>query len=595
MASSHAQNVSNTSSPQVLPEDPFMLDLLVPGYSVISRLFTAYFHVDISFYLSLVFMLAAVAAILRFAACSFVELIKDYFTSTAEIRLDDEMYNYLMFWVSNQPFSNKTNRFVAGTKTNSEMLWEEEDENKETKDDDEDEFLVDFDAYWTKRINQDRLKPLRYTPAEGTHLFRYKGHYLAFERKRDEKNKASWVMNSERLYIMCLGRNPSILKDLLCEAQREFIERDGNKTVIYRGQKYSDDTFSWVRCMAKHPRPLSTVVLDPARKQAFIQDLKEYLHPLTRRWYSNRGIPYRRGYMFHGPPGTGKTSLCFAAAGLLRLKIYLVSLNSKSLTEDRLASLFQNLPRRCIVLLEDVDSAGITHNRGEDDSEAKKASSGEKDSDSSGNKSKRDEENQGISLSAMLNIIDGVASSEGRILIMTTNHIEKLDPALLRPGRVDMSIEFGNSDTRTIQDLYRSIYTRLEGDLDTPIDLKQQTPPPPYSSVINGAIDVDKDKKRAVIKPHPSPGHKSAPSLSGHRHNFSDHQITAFAADFAARIPSGEFSPAEIQGYLLKHKTEPEAAVEGAEAWVETVREEREKRKQAAAAAKSEKAARQEE
>ncbi|KAL1998483.1 hypothetical protein VTN02DRAFT_6089 [Thermoascus thermophilus] len=576
MASSHAQNVSNTSSPQVLPEDPFMLDLLVPGYSVISRFLTAYFHVDISFYLSLVFMLAAVAAILRLAAYSFVELIKDYFTSTAEIRLDDEMYNYLMFWVSNQPFANKTNRFVAGTKTNSEMLWEEEDENKETKDDDDDEFLVDFDAYWTKRINQDRLKPLRYTPAEGTHLFRYKGRYLAFERKRDGKNKASWVMNSERLYIMCLGRDPSILKDLLCEAQREFIERDGNKTVIYRGQRYSDDAFSWVRCMAKHQRPLSTVVLDPARKQAFIEDVKEYLHPLTRRWYSNRGIPYRRGYMFHGPPGTGKTSLCFAAAGLLRLKIYLVSLNSKSLTEDRLASLFQNLPRRCIVLLEDVDSAGMTHNRGEEDPEAAKASSGEKDGDG---KSKRDEENQGVSLSALLNIIDGVASSEGRILIMTTNHIEKLDPALLRPGRVDMSIEFGNSDTRTIRDLYRSIYTRLEGDLDLPI------PPPPYSSVINGAIDADTEQKRAVIKPDPSPGH---------RHNFSDHQITALAADFAARIPSGEFSPAEIQGYLLKHKTEPEAAVAGAEAWVQTVREEREKRKQAAAAAaaaKSERAA----
>lgn len=568
-----------------------MLDLLVPGYSFISRFFTTYFHVDVSFYLSLVFMLTAVTAILRFAAYSFVELIKDYFTSTAEIRLDDEMYNYLMFWVAKQPFSNKTNRFVAGTKTNSEMLWEMEEESEETKDENEAESTVDFDAYWTKRINRDRLKPLRYTPSEGTHLFRYKGRYLVFQRKRDEKNHVNWVANSERLYISCLGRNPSILKELLSEAQSEFVERDGNKTVIYRGQKYSDDTFDWVRCMARHPRPLSTVVLDPKQKQAFIDDLKEYLHPLTRRWYWNRGIPYRRGYMFHGPPGTGKTSLCFAAAGLLRLKIYLVSLNSKSLTEDRLAYLFQNLPRRCIVLLEDVDSAGITHNRGEGDSEtANMSSSGENDNDGGSKKSKKekDEQNQGISLSALLNIIDGIASSEGRILIMTTNHIEKLDPALLRPGRVDMSIEFGNSDTRTIQDLYRSIYTRLEGDL-YPRHLadssqQQQQPPPPYSSVVNGSVANDNsEKKAAVSKSHPNCS--PAPPLSGHRNAFSDDQIAALAAEFAARIPSGEFSPAEIQGYLLKHKTEPEAAVEGAEAWVQAVCEEREKRKQAAAAA----------
>lgn len=148
-------------------------------------------------------------------------------------------------------------------------------------------------------------------------------------------------MNAERLYLSCFGRDPSILNELLGEAQRVFIERDGCRTIIYHGQKNGSGCFDLVRCMARVPRPLFTVVLDHAQKQAFVDDIKEYLHPMRRRWYSNRGIPYRRGYLLHGPPpGPGKTSLCFAASGLHRLKIFLLGLNSRSLNEDGLASLF---------------------------------------------------------------------------------------------------------------------------------------------------------------------------------------------------------------------------------------------------------------
>src|SRR5207248_6473926 len=134
--------------------------------------------------------------------------------------------------------------------------------------------------------------------------------------------------------------------------------------VIYRGTKGAGDSeMSWVRSMSRAPRPLSTVALDEFKKRVFINDVKQYLHPSTRRWYANRGIPYRRGYMFHGPPGTGKSSLAFAAAGVFRLAIYIVNLNSKTLTEDGLAALFQTLPRKCIVLLEDIDAAGMTSKR----------------------------------------------------------------------------------------------------------------------------------------------------------------------------------------------------------------------------------------
>jgi chaperone BCS1 len=298
--------------------------------------------------------------------------------------------------------------------------------------------------------------------------------------------------------------------------------------------------------MARPPRPLSTVVLDEAQKQAFIEDIKEYLHPRTRRWYSNRGIPYRRGYLLHGPPGTGKTSLCFAASGLLGLTLYLLSLNSKSLDEDSLMSLFSELPRRCIVLLEDVDSAGITQKRAEDDSAS--AVLVEKDKSSTDEK---ESENKGVSLSGLLNVIDGVAASEGRILIMTTNHAEKLDPALLRPGRVDMTIAFGYADRDAMRELFSAIYSMLEGDM--------------RAKSIGKASG--QEKHEATV-----PQRK--------RQRLSRERIAELAAEFASRIPEGEFTAAEIQGHLLNYKNEPEAAINAVEEWVKSVRAKRKEKEQ---------------
>jgi chaperone BCS1 len=360
----------------------------------------------------------------------------------------------------------------------------------------------------------------------------------------------------ERLYLSCLGRDPSILKELLADAQRAYVARDGNRTIIYRGQKSGVDDFDWVRCMARPPRPLSTVVLDEAQKQAFIDDIKEYLHPRTRRWYSNRGIPYRRGYLLHGPPGTGKTSLCFAASGLLGLTLYLLSLNSKSLDEDSLMSLFSALPRRCIVLLEDVDSAGITQKRAEDDSVAS-AVLVEKDKSSAEEKEPETKTNKGVSLSGLLNVIDGVAASEGRILIMTTNHAEKLDPALLRPGRVDMTIAFGYADRDAMRELFSAIYSMLEGDART-----------------SKMKSVRKASGQGEKK------HAEATATQRKRQCLSKEKIAELASEFASRIPEGEFTAAEIQGHLLNYKNEPEAAIDAVEEWVRNVRVKRKEKEQ---------------
>lgn len=84
--------------------------------------------------------------------------------------------------------------------------------------------------------------------------------------------------------------------------------------------------------MSRPSRPLSTIVVDEAMKKTLMNDLRDYLYPRTRRWYSNYGILYRRGYLFYGPPGTGN-SLSFAIAGYFKLRIYVVSLNTLAINE----------------------------------------------------------------------------------------------------------------------------------------------------------------------------------------------------------------------------------------------------------------------
>ncbi len=177
---------------------------------------------------------------------------------------------------------------------------------------------------------------------------------------------------------------------------------------------------SWVKIAERPCRPLSTVVLSEKSKTEVLSDINEYLNPETARWYANRGIPYRRGYLFYGPAGTGKTSLTFALAGVFGLDIHVVSLLEPTLTEEELGMLFTTLPARCIVLLEDIDTAGLIREDAEGDEKAegregRKARSGDGgdwnvvDLTKALKKANRigDEDKKGISLSGLLNIIDG--------------------------------------------------------------------------------------------------------------------------------------------------------------------------------------------
>jgi len=142
--------------------------------------------------------------------------------------------------------------------------------------------------------------------------------------------------------------------------------------------------------------------------------------------YDRLGISYQRGYLLYGPPGNGKTSTVVAMASHFARDVYIVTLSTMSDVE--LANVLGALPEHAFLLIEDVDCIFA-----------------ERDRSDAHNK---------LTFSGFLNALDGVCATSGRVLFMTTNHIDRLDPALIRPGRADRKFEFNHADPDMAERLF---------------------------------------------------------------------------------------------------------------------------------------------
>lgn len=384
--------------------------------------------------------------------------------------------------------------------------------------------------------------------------------------------------------LTTIGRSPNLLRELLAEARREYLLAQAKKTTVYTISPTPFAQKSWDQGRHRPSRDISTVILPPESKKLLLRDVKEYLNPVTARWYAQRGLPYRRGYLFYGPPGTGKTSLSLALAGELKVPLYILSLSTGSLTDETLTMLFVGLPKKCIVLLEDIDCAGVQRNNNgnfmfddsdsEEDDEEDYSSDSDSKSGASKNKetkSKKKTTNKmeatttgphnrmktSVSFSGLLNAIDGVASHEGRILIMTTNHRERLDPALIRPGRVDMQVEFGYAGRDTLEEIFRELYSQVDG-MD--------------SATIEEEEEVFGGEDEPLI-----PSEKKARNEIDRQAQYT-HLIAELAEKFARMIPADKFTPAEVQGFLISYKRAPRLAIRNLPAWLDSKRSANEKK-----------------
>lgn len=525
-----------------------LLDYFFPGYSMLVSTLQSSLGTEFNAYLPYIIMLAGTIFICNYFSGTVVAFIDNNLMSSFTVRTDDETYNILMWWMTRQPFAHNTRNFVVNTSiySRSDYFWRRGDESDDEEDGEGLESLVDEgDGQEKTGAGASKKHLLHFTPSTGTHWFWYAGMPLRFRRiQNSSKVSLRNPSDQEELSISCLGRSPAILKKLLCEARLLYLKKDDSKTIIYRAttsvSSYGSDSY-WQRCMSRPSRPFSTVILPQQVKDELIADAADYLDPSTRRWYANRGIPYRRGYLLHGPPGTGKSSLSLALAGYFHMKIYIVSLSGLTASEENLASLFAELPTNCVVLLEDIDTAGLTHTRDAPEKDAKTEGGGA----GSGK----------LSLSGLLNILDGVSAQEGRVLIMTTNHLENLDKALIRPGRVDMIVPFKLANADMSASIFRAIYS--------PYEDEQPAVPHDDPKARRGSTSSISKEKDALLR----------------RQEEQAGKVKTLSEAFAAKMPEDEFSPAEIQGLLLRYKRSPERAVEGVEEWVVQTRKDREEQK----------------
>lgn len=216
---------------------------------------------------------------------------------------------------------------------------------------------------------------------------------------------------------------------------------EGQQAVIEHLERIADDTErrkpslhllnswgDWSRRNDLPERQLDSVVIKNGQMERLRDDMARFMDQEDD--YVRRGMPYHRGYMLHGPPGTGKTSIARALAAHFGLDLWYAPLGDLQ-KDTSLLNLVNQVSANSILLLEDVDVFHATRERDED---------------------------SGLSMAGLLNALDGVATPHGLITIMTTNDLSVIDPAVIRPGRVDLLEEIGMPDADQIRRHFNSWY-----------------------------------------------------------------------------------------------------------------------------------------
>ncbi len=187
---------------------------------------------------------------------------------------------------------------------------------------------------------------------------------------------------------------------------------------------------SWESRRDLGSRGLDTVFLDAGQKERIVADLDTFLG--QEKEYRELDIPWHRGYLFTGPPGTGKSSLAKALANHFGLDVYYLSL-STMYDDAELNNMIGRLPPRSVLLIEDSDVYSAAKDRSDD--------------------------GKGPTLAGVLNVLDGLLTPHGLVVIGTSNEVDSLDEALKRKGRFDLIEELGYMTATSLDEMT----TRLVG------------------------------------------------------------------------------------------------------------------------------------
>lgn len=211
---------------------------------------------------------------------------------------------------------------------------------------------------------------------------------------------------------------------------------------------HSLNVHGWNRSAIINDRPLESVVIAPNTLRKLLKAVDDFYS--MRDWYIQRGVPHKICILLHGVPGTGKTSLIKALAGHYGVNIYKMNINQ--LSDDSLEYALSQVPKGNLILLEDVDSSVAVQKRV--DQYANEPVARDVEVRPHDKPSGFDP----LSLTGVLNALDGVIPLDDTLLVFTTNHLERLDPALIRPGRVDVMLELGELQDAEIKRYVDYVY-----------------------------------------------------------------------------------------------------------------------------------------
>lgn len=334
------------------------------------------------------------------------------FTIVIDVSNDDPVFAWLSLWLADNPYSQKARALTASA---------ERDESGNCS---------------PKGDTTVELPQVMLTPAPGNHLFWYHGRLVWLSRERkdaapDKGDSLIGLWKREVFVVRVTGRSQAVAKRLLSEAREIAARRRQRRTEIFA--PFYD---RWQPVDERDPRPLTSVYLPNGQREQAVADIEQFLS--SKEWYVARGIPWRRRHLYQGAPRSGKTSLICAMAGHFRMNLYILSLGSPYLTDDSVMSLLSNVPGRSFILLEDIDCAF----------------NGRDKSDDARNK---------LTFSGLLNALDGAASKDGSLVFMTTNHVDRLDPALVGAGRVDFQLEFRLATSAQANQMFLAYFPEAQG------------------------------------------------------------------------------------------------------------------------------------
>ncbi len=338
------------------------------------------------------------------------------FTVKLTVTNDDEVFSWINEWLASHSYARSARTLRISPKPDDERKW-------------------------------------TIAPGIGNH-YMWDGGPIVVNREIDKENSGKRAKDRETFTVWTLGRNQGQIRRLVERAKAKKYEEAKTKLQVKTWYGW----WGWLPCpVNKTKRDLSTVYIPAAQKKEIIDSINWFTD--NEAWFRARGIPYRQGMLFYGPPGTGKTTLVSALAGHFNRSVCILNLATLASDED-LIDAFRKVPADSILLIEDIDCVKVSAKRKEANAPKAVAKKGKKKKSAPPpSESSDDDENKlRITLSGLLNAIDGVATSEGYILAMTTNHIENLDPALIREGRVNKKIEVGLMETGMVMEMTRHFF-----------------------------------------------------------------------------------------------------------------------------------------